>query len=215
MQPLVLQRANRWNKQAGARASHLDKEVEHFGASEEVNADGEQRWAAAVTAIQVLLPERSEDLIRQALAEHDGDTDAALEALLGDSDAASTTLTCQVEELADLATPPVAALAPSAPLPEPSSKPTPPLPPHTPAPKTQPTLVDRPPAPTPAQVKDDEGPPSAPPWLPMLHSGTPKPLYQIQTERLKAALGPSPANRSAGHSLQEVNNRGNMRAGGG
>eukprot|EP00440_Ansanella_granifera_P015229 gb/GFBE01016551.1/.p1 GENE.gb/GFBE01016551.1/~~gb/GFBE01016551.1/.p1 ORF type:complete len:225 (+),score=67.80 gb/GFBE01016551.1/:1-675(+) len=190
--PVVLSRSNRW-----ARSVNTEEQ------------DRQKRLEGSVLAIQVLLPDLPEDDIRHALERHNGDPDAALQELLGgDADDAPQKKEAKCDEDDEDARAMAEALAVAAAAEEEeaaqekaieelkaaSQKAVPAPPAKAPEPEVAP--------PTPVEPEK----PAVPAWLPVLQqeelkgSGTTsnsrqKGYYDKQTDRLKAALGPSPASK--------------------
>eukprot|EP00435_Cladocopium_sp_Y103_P073668 s52_g44.t1 len=165
----------------------------------------DQKIQSAAIAMQVLLPDLSEEKITTCLRENHGDADRAWHQLqdINDVDLIEATsdppgreppsvaprsvssdslgdilAAIEVAEMADVANE-APSEAPSAEL----------------APSTAPAEAELPaemPVPAPVEVKVEEK--TTPDWLPMLKSqpSTKRGLYEKQTDRLKAALGPAP-----------------------
>eukprot|EP00930_Biecheleria_cincta_P001414 TRINITY_DN102556_c0_g1_i1.p1 TRINITY_DN102556_c0_g1~~TRINITY_DN102556_c0_g1_i1.p1 ORF type:complete len:206 (+),score=69.14 TRINITY_DN102556_c0_g1_i1:62-679(+) len=196
--PLVQSRSNRWARFVGP------------------GSEKDARLKGSITAIQVLLPEFSEEEIGEALEEHDGDPDAALEALLGGGpDVADSGRNEQVEEERALA----AAVAVAAAAEEEEARTfasQPGLRPAAVAATATAALEPAPPAPEPEPEK-----PAAPAWLPMLQLVKPgqngkRGMHDKRGDLLKAALGPSPASKvgymPSSHDL-DVKGKGNKGGG--
>mmetsp|Transcript_135686 Transcript_135686/g.377955 ORF Transcript_135686/g.377955 Transcript_135686/m.377955 type:complete len:260 (-) Transcript_135686:278-1057(-) len=162
----------------------------------------------AVVALQLVLPHLPELVLRQALEAHDLDADAALESLLADpnprdgEDGEHCKLEpsfphehdAGVQQPQDLAA--SAVDQPWEPSPAAAAEMEPPSRPFLGGSSLAEGERQRP---APAELDK----PQPPPWLPMLTvaasggvPGAKKSLYDLQTDRLKAALGPSPAAKS-------------------
>lgn len=197
-------RPNRFTKQvAGVTAPNPAK----IAAEAHRSLPASPRTTAAMLALQVVLPNWSPESIHEVLKECDGDVNKALEALLPAASASA-----QAEEVAAESTE-AAAVEPHL---------------HTDMADVESeepqerwgewTVVDSraKPIATPAPAVNTD----APTWLPLMQTGgkdTSSSLptyYDLQTQRMKAALGPAPA-AAAGPSSRDLHGQGPARIGGG
>lgn len=174
-----------------AGAGHEVREEEAI--AEDCGVALEAAYDPAVVAIQLILPGCSEESIRQALEEHAGDPDSALEALLGGGG----------EEAEAVESPVAAALTQPASAEEPARREEIPKGPSKVQNSSAKVVTAEAPhaKKPPADAKEAAGktaepepskPDGPPPWLPMMRpqpTGDARTYYEIQSDRLKAALG--------------------------
>ncbi|CAK0874319.1 unnamed protein product [Prorocentrum cordatum] len=190
-EPVCVSRPNRWTRESWAPAAG--------GVEARPAAPEPAGTDPSVVALQLVLPHVPEGVLLRALQETGRDPDAALEALLAASaSAAAGACPAPVEEEQPAQQP--AARAATA------DRPGSPAPAAAAAERAAAAderraaaASEQRPAPAPARQEDR---PQAPAWQPMLRAagapGAKKSLYDLQTDRLKAALGPSPAASTAG-----------------
>mmetsp|Transcript_90203 Transcript_90203/g.160662 ORF Transcript_90203/g.160662 Transcript_90203/m.160662 type:complete len:217 (+) Transcript_90203:34-684(+) len=211
--PLVLSRPNRWTRTSeGAAKAH--------------DAEKSKRLQGSVLTIQVLLPELSDEEVMAALDEHNGDPDATLQALLGEEPQVTSKEEPKLQDPDDDADMAAAIAAAAAAEEEEAAA----LEAAKQASLRPPKSTEvQPPQVAPAEPEKPAAP-AVPSWLPMMpkspDAGYPgsggteslpkkKTMYDKQTDRLKAALGPSPTVREHVPSSHDSEFRGNAGKGGG